>query len=183
MKRGALVAVSPRLLALGVLLVALGGAVALELREAWLPPSLSPVAPASHPGATSPGLISGDTATDLASRRVATILARPLFNPNRRPVETASGGEPGLTRLTGVMMSAAGKTAIFAGAANGKPLVVGEGARVGRYLVGSIESDAVTVIGPGGQRVLHPVFDPNPPPAKLPAPSAAAPPTPPPARK
>ena len=96
------------------------------------------------------------------AQHVATILARPLFRPDRRPeasvAQTTVGG-PG--RLTGVTISPVAKAAIFAGSAGSKPIVVDEGGRVGSYTVIAIEIGAVTIMGPEGQRVLHPSFDPS----------------------
>lgn len=97
-----------------------------------------------------------------ASRRAAVILARPLFNPNRRPDASVAEAGPGLARLTGVITTTAGRSAIFAGPSGGKPIVVEEGGRIGPYVVGSIDGGTVTLIGPEGQRVLHPAFDPSP---------------------
>src|SRR5919202_1181988 len=70
---------------------------------------------------------------------VATELARPLFSPKRRPGSIAANDTAkDLTRLTGVLVSPAGKNAIFAGSAGGKPIVIGEGERIGGYVISSI---------------------------------------------
>jgi hypothetical protein len=163
------------MLALGATLIALAATIAFELRDAVSRPSPIPVA--------SPGYGQGDT-TDVATgvsvktrddRQVATILGRPLFSPDRRPMEVEGEADAGLGRLTGVMVTEAGKTAIFAGSANEKPLVVREGAHIGRYVIASINADGVTIIGSGGQRVLHPSFDPSPPPVRTTEVSQATP--------
>jgi len=111
-----------------------------------------------------PGL--GSVPSDQVARYVAIILARPLFSPSRRPEDVATTKATDLARLTGVVMSPAGKSAIFAGSKGAKPLVVREGGRIGEYVVSSIDVGAVTVTSPGGTRVLHLAFDSSPPPPK-----------------
>lgn len=111
-------------------------------------------------------------AVDHTDAWVATILARPLFSRNRRPsaerVAEANATE-GLPRLTGIAVSPAGRSAIFAGSPGGKPIVVGEGGSVGAYTVRSIRPDQVQVEGPGGTRTVAPAFDPTPHTAETPA--------------
>jgi hypothetical protein len=93
---------------------------------------------------------------------IATVLARPLFSPDRRPAaDTASVAGtalPGLPRLTGILVGPFGRNAIFA--ANGRrPIVVQEGARIDAYTVRSIEAAQVRIVGPEGMRVLYPTFE------------------------
>jgi hypothetical protein len=111
---------------------------------------------------------------DRSDAWVATILARPLFSRDRHPpdAKVASASDPGegLPRLTGIAVSPSGRSAIFAGAAAGKPIVVGEGGSVGGYTVRAIAPGRVQVVGPGGERTLSPSFDPT-----LPAVAAEAP--------
>jgi hypothetical protein len=90
-----------------------------------------------------------------------TVLARPLFSPSRRPPEaaiTAVAAAAGLPRLTAILVTDAGRSAIFAGSADGKPIIVQEGGRIGHYQVQSIAASQVTVSGPDGQKRLHPSF-------------------------
>lgn len=82
--------------------------------------------------------------------------------------------------MAGVVITAFGRQVIFATKSGVKPLVVGEGSQVGAFTVQSISAGQVTVLGPGGERVLKPAFDPDPPapfrPAlPQPAPGAAIP--------
>jgi hypothetical protein len=42
------------------------------------------------------------------------VLARPLFNPDRRPVETGVADARGLPRLTGIVVAGSQRVAIFA---------------------------------------------------------------------
>ncbi len=66
-----------------------------------------------------------------------------------------------LPRMTGVIVTPAGRRAIFVNGA-GKPTVVTEGERIGVYAVQSIEVGRVMLAGPDGQRVVAPAFDPKP---------------------
>jgi hypothetical protein len=88
-----------------------------------------------------------------------TILARPLFSPDRRPASVAASvaNIPGLPRLTGIMVGPFGRSAIFA-ADGPKPLVVQEGARVAGYTIMVIEAAQVRLSGPNGNVVLYPSF-------------------------
>lgn len=154
--------VAPMLLVLAA--AALGGTIALELgwrlpdSDLMVPataPLPAPAAPASTPAADADG----------AGRRVAEVLARPLFTPGRRPAAQAAAAPPAavapLPRMTGVIVTPAGRRAIFANGA-GKAVVVMEGGRIGAYAVQSIEAGRVTLAGPDGQRVVAPTFDPKP---------------------
>jgi hypothetical protein len=104
------------------------------------------------------------TAADRLRRWVADSLARPLFVPDRRPSPQASaiadtvGGWP---RLSGIMVTSGDRRAIFAGPSGGKPDVVAEGTKLGRYLVQSISVGEVVLIGPDGRHSLRPTFDGN----------------------
>jgi hypothetical protein len=90
------------------------------------------------------------------------ILARPVFNPDRRPVEV---GARGLPRLTGIVVAGAQRVAIFAARANEHPIVAQAGAHIGAYEVRTIADDGVTLVGPEGTTLIRPVFDLAPPPA------------------
>jgi hypothetical protein len=115
------------------------------------------------------------------ARWATTVLARPLFSPGRRPPTAAAAAAapgvaaPGLPRVAGVVVTPAGRRAIFA-VKGAKPLVLGEGGQVAGFTVQSIQAGQVTVRGPEGVRVLSPTFDPD---APAPAtPLGAAPPPP-----
>jgi hypothetical protein len=118
--------------------------------------------PPSAAHATTPATASA-VARDHVADWVETILARPLFSPSRRPPSVATAGLAaeiivGLPRLAGILVSPAGKRAIFAAGSGGKPLIVAEGDSVGKWTVRAIESSAVTLTGPDGARVLHTSF-------------------------
>lgn len=91
---------------------------------------------------------------------VAIALARPLFSHRRRPPSTtvaAVGGPRALPRLTGILLSPGRRLAIFA-PAHGKPIITGQGGRIGPYTVRRIAPDRVTLLGADGRHVLRPQF-------------------------
>jgi hypothetical protein len=91
--------------------------------------------------------------------RLVEVLSRPLFSPDRRPVEAARG-IVGLSRLSGIVVTDQHRFAIFAAAGGGRPVIAEEGAHIGKYEVRSISNLGVTVVGPDGTAVIRPVFDP-----------------------
>jgi hypothetical protein len=94
----------------------------------------------------------------------ATILARPLFSPTRRPAEAAATdhSETPLSdmRLTGILITPDQHLAIFA-PAGGKPLVRAEGDMISDWRIESIASESVSLTGPTGATTLEPKADPN----------------------
>jgi hypothetical protein len=110
---------------------------------------------------------------------IATILARPLFSPSRRPPHSDLGNDAdagGLSdsRLAGIVVEPGRRFAIFA-PTGAKPLVVTEGETVSGWRVESISPTEVALSGPDGTKTLQPKFDPNfsPPPEPAPAPAPA----------
>ena len=109
----------------------------------------------------------------------ATTLARPLFAPGRRPpapAATPAAGPAGVARLTAVVITEAGRSAIFA-APDGHPIVAVVGGQVGPWRIEAIGAGEVTVSGPEGRLVMHPSFAPaggRPQAPGAPAPPAAA---------
>lgn len=148
------------LLAVCALAGLLSATVALELTLQ----SQAPVSAAAAPAV--PLAITPVTAARVAGGAdiqswVATILARPLFSRDRRPVEAAAAVAAvaeSLPRLTGITVSPAGRHAIFA-TPGSKPLVASVGDRVAGFTLQSIEPAGVTVVGPNGPRVLLPSFE------------------------
>ncbi len=134
------------------------------------PPTPTQPAPALRPDAARPAA--------QAAAWAQTALARPLFSPTRRPAPApaaaAPGAPAGLPRVTAILVSPGGKSVIFAAGDGGKPVVAGEGSRVGAYQVQSIEVGRVTVLGPGGPQVLGPSFDESPPPKPSGAPDLSS---------
>jgi hypothetical protein len=96
---------------------------------------------------------------------MGTVLARPLFSADRRPPAgpSAQAGSTGTTlpRLSGVVIGAFGRTALFAAEDGGKPAAVKEGGVIGLFTVRKIAAEGVLVSGPDGQRSLRPHFDPG----------------------
>lgn len=110
--------------------------------------------------------------------QAAATLARPLFSHTRRPPREVEAGaapaEPVPPRLAGILVSQAGRQAIFAPVGGGKGVAAGEGGRVGVFVVTAIAVGEVTVQDPGGgARVLHPQADPAARAAAVPAAIAA----------
>ncbi len=141
----------------GAMVLGLSGAVAWELagpvHTARAPGPVRAKTEPPGPAAARPDDTPGDA---------VKILARPLFSPGRRPVApnvVAEAAPPAsvLPRLTGVLVTAAGKSAIFA--AEPRATVVQEGGRLGRFTVRSIRPGQVVVAGPDGLRTLQPSID------------------------
>ena len=160
---------------LGVVAVGAAGALYLELRPD--PPAVQ-LRPPTHVAraAAAPAVAEAD------ADQVALILARPLFNPSRRPVGVAAVADAGvqLPRLAGIVIDQAGRSAIFAAADRPKPVVLREGGRLGGWAVRAIDASAVTLDGPDGTRILHLDFakqatpEPVPQPVPPPRPARAA---------
>jgi hypothetical protein len=101
-----------------------------------------------------------ETGSALADSWGTVALARPLFDPRRRP--NAGGSQQtaaGLPRLTGVLVGLDERLAFFVDPAGGKPQVVREGDTIGAHVVQSIRPGEAIVAGPRGQHVLHPSFE------------------------
>jgi len=129
---------------------------------AWEVSDAPPANVTSPPPRAAPAASPAPAATaDHQREWVATVLARPLFSPDRRPssvAATAATAHPsGLPRLTGTLVGPSERSAIFA-AAGRDPIVVHEGGRIDAYTVTSIEPGQVRLRGPDGTRILHPTF-------------------------
>jgi hypothetical protein len=126
---------------------------------------------------------------------VATILARPLFDPGRRPVSAPGASTPGIQappRLAGILHGATFRRAIFQGR-DGKPVTAGVGDTIAGRTVKRVEPTQVVLEGPNGEEILDLAGDPSaaarsqarpaepagaPPPGQLPPPDPAQPPPP-----
>jgi hypothetical protein len=137
--------------------------VAVEARSTEVDDRSSIYVPAPKPLPVARALVANAGVT--SSQRLDKTLARPLFSQDRRPPADTSisvdGPVRSLPRLTGVVVSSAGAVAIFAGLEGGKPIVVKEGGQVGAATVETVAPGRVTMRGPDGAVVLHPVFDAN----------------------
>jgi hypothetical protein len=122
-------------------------------------PNPGPVVAQYHapPAATAPEATPPDHTNDW----LASILARPLFSPDRRPPAdgtVVAGGEvAALPRLSGVLVGPFGRSAIFAPDGE-KPVIVAEGSRIAAWTVQAIRANTVEVVGPEGKRSLQPSF-------------------------
>jgi hypothetical protein len=144
--------------AVGLVAAALAALLLVEFRA--LAPQEPALALRARRGAVVVPPVADARPGDLTPAHVATVLARPLFRPDRRPPalpDAAVGKAANLPRLTGIMIDGGGRRAIFAD--ERKPIVAVEGDRIGVYLVQAIAPGEVTVYGPEGQRVLRPAFD------------------------
>ncbi len=129
-----------------VILGTIGFLVAILIVE-WLP-GTTPPAPRMQPPRVAAGTHAG---TRLVAREteqwVNAILSRPVFSISRRPPKvTASrdtGQQNGIPRLSGIMISAGFKRAIFAPEGTTKPLVLSEGQSLADTSIRAIEPNAV----------------------------------------
>jgi hypothetical protein len=116
----------------------------------------------ARPG-TSSAVVTGP-ANSATSGTLATILARPLFEPTRRPLAPPTAtGAPGerLPRLSGILVTSAGRLVIFAATQGGKSMTAKEGTKIGSFLVEAISPRSVTVRGPDGVQTIEPNYDPD----------------------
>lgn len=140
-------------------------ALGLAAELAW--PSGNIASPATMPALpqATGGAIPGEPAADYAP----AMLARPLFAADRRPeAGNAAPGplasvRPEPPRLAGILLTATGRSAIFAtAAAGGHGAVVKEGGSVGPWRVEAIHAGDVLLTGPEGPRTVRPAYS-NPP--------------------
>lgn len=160
---------TPSVLAALTIALALTSVLVWECSEMTTADVPSPSSPLSTDMPT--GRLETSEAPDAHQYRVqaqfAAILARPLFDPSRRPPQVADVPHkpepvPEPLRLAGVMVSRNGRQAIFASAAGGRAIVAGKGGHVGVFTVSAIVAGEVTVLDPdGGTRVLRLKADPT----------------------
>lgn len=144
---------------LGLVAIALTGMVVLELKSSDDPVPVVEQSTVSEPG-PQPLAVLAFHGQDNSPQGVERMLARPLFNQNRRPLADTSGmiaqAPKTLPRLTGVVVSPAGGFAIFTNIEGGKPIVVRQGDQLGAAVVEAVGAGQVTLRGPEGILVLHP---------------------------
>jgi hypothetical protein len=149
---------------LAVLALLLAATVALEIADFSAPPPSGGAAPRTAAALSAASAAPVPTA-DRMPALVAAILARPLFEPSRRPPAPASASIDATTttlpRLAGIMVSPGRRAVIFQAPGGGKPLTLVEGEKVGGYLIQSISADRVVVVTSDGSHVLRPDFDPK----------------------
>jgi hypothetical protein len=93
----------------------------------------------------------------------AAILAHPLFSPDRRPLAAANqpAGDTGraeLPRLSGILITPDGASAIFAGSPAERPVVAGKGTKIGPWEIVGIDAGQVRLLGPEGERTVQPRY-------------------------
>lgn len=108
-----------------------------------------------------PALATSTTDDAAMGQWSATVLARPLFDPSRRPTDQG-GSDDGLPRLSAIIVTGGTRSAIFS-ADGQKPQIVGENGSIGGYKVRSILPDKVQLDGPSGPLTLRPQFITTPP--------------------
>lgn len=94
---------------------------------------------------------------------VPPILRRPLFRADRRPAPATIADAPPPVpppRLSGIVVTASARRAIFAGSGDGRPGVAAEGESFGPARVARIGAREVVMVGPNGAYVLRPAPQP-----------------------
>lgn len=134
----------------------IAAALALLVAGEWMMP-----APGAAPAATIPAIPAAvaDNAVDEAVGQWGdTSLARPLFNPDRRPV-SAPGANTGtsLPRLSAIIVTSGIRAAIFS-ADGQKPQVVQTGGIIDGYQLTHIAPGSIELAGPAGTLTLRPQF-------------------------
>ncbi len=92
-----------------------------------------------------------------------TMLARPLFRQDRRPLAAAVVADDApvpLPRLSAIIVTTSGAAAIFDDG-SGKPLVLRAGGAVAGYTVKRVGPDSVLLVSATGNKVLRPQFGPG----------------------
>jgi hypothetical protein len=137
--------------------VAMGGLLAAEVTGGGLDPDIAVATQPAAPSAVTPAERS--TAPASPEIFVDRILARPLFTANRQPARQESGSVRSGTvslrrRLTGVVIEAATREAVFAGEGRARGSVVREGDDIEGWTVEAVTAEGVTVRSAGGSENL-----------------------------
>lgn len=121
---------------------------------------LLPGAPANPPDTrlAIPAAAPDKAADEIVGQWGNTILARPLFNPGRRPITAASTNtDTSLPRLSAIIIIGGTRVAIFA-ADGQKPQVIAAGNSIDGYRLQRVTPDSVDLLGPLGPLTLRPQF-------------------------
>ena len=130
----------------------------LVLEAACILNGLAGLAEVEAPPLPVPPVASRPATPQRAPVSVEAMLARPLFTPGRAPPHGDRAPAPVLAtppRLTGLIVAERSGKAIFAGP-DGKPIVLGEGGRLGPFTVVAVRPDGVELDGPPGVRMIRP---------------------------
>jgi general secretion pathway protein N len=121
--------------------------------------------PLAAPGLATPIRIAPAAATPAADPSAgagawsAAILQRPLFRPDRRPLAPDAMVAAPLPRLSAIVITAAGRTAIFTGD-DGSAVAVAVGGMIDGQRIETIDPGGVKITGPAGSQTLRPQFAP-----------------------
>jgi len=125
--------------------------------EATWPQDVELAAPPVPPLVQAPAALEAPSTDHTAL--TAVVLARPLFDPIRRPVTPAVAAAalaPHPPRLTGTIIGTGQRRAILADLDNApREVTVAEGGQVGPWTVQAIGPGRVTLSGPGGPHRLQ----------------------------
>lgn len=127
----------------------------IVLAELVAPQDAAPALPAKS--ASAAATATGQDAAGLAASWSATILARPIFRPDRRPEKAAPVAAAEMPRLTAIVITQSGASAIFV-ADDGTATAVKPGGLVDGQVVKSITAGTVTLTSPTGDSILRPQF-------------------------
>ncbi len=136
---------------LSVLLAAVIGTEVSVLGRDAPAPSIGSAVPSPLPASPPP-------APQLPDRWAETVLERPLFIPGRRPPPPAAEAVAVAAmppRLSGTVIGAGVRHAVFAGPGGDRHMMVPEGGRSGPWLVQAITPGRATLSGPGGLHHLR----------------------------
>ena len=139
--------------ALGLLCLVLGGAIAFEAVALFGEESEAPGAGGARPGGMGE-ILPDDTAL------TGVVLARPLFTPGRQaappaPVAGQAGAEGLRWRLAGILVTSSRREAFFV--LGEQRLIAGEGADIEGWKIMSVQAEGVTLARGGMSRTIWPV--------------------------
>jgi hypothetical protein len=134
----------------------------LAIGEFLAPVPAPPEAVAGGMVATAPVTVAA-TAQGQAADWSQTMLARPLFRQDRRPLAAAVVADDApvpLPRLSAIIVTTFGAAAIFDDG-SGKPLVLRAGGAVAGYTIKRVGPDSVLLVSATGNKTLRPQFGPG----------------------
>ncbi|WP_284948111.1 hypothetical protein [Acidisoma cladoniae] len=142
---------------LGVIAAVLAVTIVMEVKGSHRPVEVPPIA--ASIGIPKGARVADFDETEDWPKWVGTSLARPLFEPDRRPPAVAVGAvSHQMPRLAGIIVTPTARSAIFVDGASGRPIIVMQGSRLSDFVVRSIDAETVTIVTADGVRVLHPRF-------------------------
>ncbi len=132
-----------------IALAALAASLALLLLAGWLLPQ--PVISSNRAGPIIPASAPDDSADAAIRQWSGVILARPLFDPSRRPSAQASAAQSfSLPPLVAIIVVGGTRSAIFTPPGE-KSVAITQGGSIGPYQVIGITPVSVELLGPSGR--------------------------------